>query len=77
MVIINRLVVRELEKVKIQLHCGQSDSFIEQNEALHKELLFCELEHDYSVAEGGHDWVYWNLALREQLITFKKWHEEK
>jgi S-formylglutathione hydrolase FrmB len=54
------------------IDCGTDDFFFEVNEDLHRILMDLDVEHDYIVRPGVHDWNYWNNAVEYQLLFFDK-----
>ena len=59
--------VEELKKVKYYIDCGDKDSFIKGNMALHALLIDKKIPHEFRVREGVHNWDYWRTALPEVL----------
>ncbi|HEU5291840.1 MAG TPA: alpha/beta hydrolase-fold protein [Cyclobacteriaceae bacterium] len=57
----------ELKKVKYYIDCGDKDSFIKGNMALHALLIDKKIPHEFRVREGVHNWDYWRTALPEVL----------
>ncbi|HBT85225.1 MAG: alpha/beta hydrolase family protein [Fermentimonas sp.] len=62
--------------LRIIIDCGTDDFFYEVNERLHKELLYRNIPHDYITRPGSHNWVYWNNAIKYQMLYFKEYFEE-
>lgn len=46
--------------------CGRDDFLLERNNRFIKWLEENEIEHTYSLTDGGHDWMVW----RKYLVTF-------
>jgi enterochelin esterase-like enzyme len=59
--------VDELKKVKYFIDCGDKDSFIKGNMALHALLIDKKIPHEFRVREGVHNWEYWRTSLPEVL----------
>ena len=38
------------------------------NEALHQQLLYRNIRHDYIIRPGAHNWEYWSEAVHYQLL---------
>jgi putative tributyrin esterase len=57
-------------EIDITLDCGVDDFFISSNRALHDELLEIKVPHDYTERPGGHDWDYWDNAIKYQVLFF-------
>jgi len=49
------------------IDCGTEDSLLEYSRALHRDLDAARVPHQYREFPGGHDWVYWDLRVREAL----------
>lgn len=70
-------VMTQLDKVRpgqiqIAIDCGTDDIFHKVNEELHKQLLYRNIPHDYTVRPGGHNHQYWNNAIDYQTLFFSK-----
>lgn len=50
--------------------CGTEDMFIEQNRSLRQNLLDAGVPHRFEEFEGGHNWEYWQIHLRDSLRFF-------
>jgi len=70
--VINQLYRIEPNSLAIIVDCGTDDFFYEVNEALHKEMLYMNIPHDYIVRPGGHTHEYWNNAIDYQMMFFSK-----
>lgn len=51
----------------LRFDCGQEDSLLQGNRALHAALLEEGIEHTYEEFEGGHTWDYWRTHLLRTL----------
>jgi S-formylglutathione hydrolase FrmB len=73
----NHTVMMQLHKIKPTLamiiDCGTSDFFYDVNEALHKELLYRKIKHDYITRPGNHNVDYWQNSIEYQLLFFYKY----
>jgi S-formylglutathione hydrolase FrmB len=49
------------------IDCGRDDGFVDQNRALHAELIRLGVPHVYSEWAGAHTWRYWSTHVRESL----------
>ncbi len=68
-------VLYNSEKLKNQnialiLDCGLQDFLLESNRALHRQLIEFNISHDYIERPGGHDWDYWQNAIKYQMLYF-------
>ncbi len=56
----------------LQLNIGEQDSWgINQSEKVHAWLLENEIDHEYTISKGGHDWDVWRkdmIVLLSQLF---------
>ena len=52
------------------IDCGTEDTLLAENEALHQLLLERGVAHTYTARPGNHDWLYWQEAIRYQLLFF-------
>lgn len=61
--------INELDrKPVLSFDCGVEDELLEENRWFHSELERLGLEHRYAEFEGGHEWDYWDLHVREALV---------
>ena len=58
--------------LEIIIDCGKDDFFYEVNEALHRELLYRNIPHDYIIRPGVHNWDYWANAIKFQVLFFNE-----
>jgi S-formylglutathione hydrolase FrmB len=75
-------VITQLSKIEpgslaILFDCGKDDFFFRVNEALHNEMLYRNIQHDYIVRPGGHTGEYWNNAIDYQMLFFSKFFNQK
>ena len=56
---------------KIRFDCGSEDILIEENRALHNELIQNDIEHEYEEFSGGHEWSYWQEHIKDSLRFFQ------
>lgn len=75
-------VITQLSKIEpntlaIIIDCGTSDFFFEVNEALHKELLYRNIPHDYITRPGAHNHEYWGNAIDYQMMFFTKFFNKQ
>jgi S-formylglutathione hydrolase FrmB len=54
----------------LRFDCGSADILIEENRALHRQLLATSIPHVYQENEGGHNWEYWERHLADTLRFF-------
>lgn len=69
-------VITHVDEVKpglaIIFDCGTSDFFYHVNEQLHKELLYRNIEHEYTTRPGAHNGDYWANSIMHQLYFFDR-----
>jgi len=55
---------------------GVDDIFVQNNIALHNQLLERKIAHDFTLRPGKHNWVYWVNALDYHMLYFSKAFEQ-
>lgn len=53
--------------LRIAFDCGSEDELVDQNRALHQQLLDLGLPHGYVELPGAHTWEYWTARLEHHL----------
>ena len=71
------LMIQKNYRQAFLLDCGVDDTFYEDNEKMHKQLLSFGIKHDFFIRPGGHSWDYWRNALPYHLLFFKNFFEKK
>lgn len=66
--VINLLHRLKPNSLSILVDCGTEDFFYKVNEALHEQLLYRNIPHDFISRPGAHNWAYWNNAIQYQLL---------
>ena len=61
------------EKMKIIIDCGADDFFYEVNLNLHHKLLYRNINHDFIIRPGEHNWDYWNNSIKYQFLFFNNY----
>lgn len=74
--VINLLHLAEPGKPALMVDCGTEDFFYEVNERLHKELLYRKIPHEYYTRPGAHNWEYWTIAVRFQLLYMHQFFQK-
>lgn len=54
-------------KVRFYIDCGDDDFLFRGNSTLHMLMRENEIEHEYRVRDGGHNWAYWRGGLTDAL----------
>lgn len=57
-------------RLAITIDCGKDDFFYEVNMNLHQQLKYYNIQHDYTIRPGAHNWDYWKNAIGFQLMFF-------
>ncbi len=52
--------------------CGTRDSLVAVNRQLSAALEKAHVQHIYRESPGGHDWVYWDGALRDMVVVLRQ-----
>lgn len=68
--VINLLHLVSHNNLSILIDCGVDDFFIGVNRAVHQEMLYLNIKHDYIERPGGHTVEYWKNALQYQFLFF-------
>ncbi len=55
----------------LRFDCGQDDTLLAENVALHQALLQRGIEHSFQVFPGDHDWDYWREHVGDSLLFFE------
>jgi S-formylglutathione hydrolase FrmB len=58
------------------IDCGVADFFIEINRDLHRRLLKEDVPHDYVERPGAHNWMYWDNAIKYQVLFFSEFFKK-
>lgn len=57
----------EIGMQKFFIACGLQDPLYIYTEAIHETMVVNELEHEYRLQEGSHEWDYWDRIILEFL----------
>ena len=52
------------------IDCGKDDFFYRVNVALHEKMLYQNINHDFIIRPGAHNWEYWANSITFQLLYF-------
>jgi S-formylglutathione hydrolase FrmB len=66
--VINLLHLLKPNSLSILVDCGTEDFFYKVNEALHEQLAYRNIPHDFITRPGAHNWNYWSNAIQYQLL---------
>lgn len=53
----------KLSSSRFYIDCGDDDFLIEGNMQLHSLMIEKEIEHEFRIRDGGHQWSYWRSGL--------------
>lgn len=56
----------------ISFDCGSSDSLLEYNRILHRQLIENNIVHEYEEFEGSHEWAYWREHVIDSMLFFSR-----
>lgn len=65
--LVKNLNAPELEFTRFYIDCGDDDFLIKGNMELHSLLIDKNIEHEFRVRNGGHQWSYWRSGLIDGL----------
>lgn len=75
--VINMLHLLTPNSLAIMIDCGVDDFFYGVNEKLHEQLVYRNIQHDYLVRPGAHNWPYWTNAIQYQLLFMNNYFSRK
>ncbi len=75
--VMNQLYLLKGNKLPMLIDCGINDFFIEVNRKLHEQLLYLNIQHDYTERPGVHNWEYWNNSIEYQVLFFNHYFKDK
>jgi len=56
----------------INFDCGVSDTLIDYNRKLHKQLIEENIPHNYDEYHGAHEWDYWKEHIIDSMLFFAR-----
>ncbi|NTS41424.1 esterase family protein [Flavisolibacter sp. BT320] len=71
--VINMLHRLTPNSLALLIDCGREDFFYNVNKALHEQLNYRNIPHDFISRPGAHNWAYWGNAVGYQLLFFHKY----
>jgi len=75
--VINMLHLLTPNSLALIIDCGTEDFFFQVNEKLHEAMRYRNIQHDYQVRPGAHNWAYWNNAVQYQLLFMSNFFGRK
>jgi len=70
--VVNMVHLLSPNSLALTIDCGKSDFFYNVNMKLHEELLYNNIDHDFTIRPGAHTWEYWANSIPYQLLFFSK-----
>jgi enterochelin esterase-like enzyme len=70
--IVKKLPGNKKKSVKFYIDCGDDDFLYRGNSTLHTVMRDLNVEHEYRVRDGAHNWTYWRQCLYDGLIYINK-----
>lgn len=64
---VKNLTADKISSVRWYIDCGDDDYLFEGNSLIHIEMKKRQIEHEYRVRNGAHNWTYWRESLPEVL----------
>lgn len=61
-----------LKKVRWYMDCGDKDFLFEGNAMIHVALRKRNIQHEFRMREGAHEWIYWRTGLIPALSFIGK-----
>jgi S-formylglutathione hydrolase FrmB len=58
------------KSIALIFDCGTEDFFYKVNTELHDKMVERNIEHDFIVRPGAHNWQYWSNAVNYELLYF-------
>ena len=58
----------ESNELPLIIDSGVDDFVYSMNKDLHKEMLKLNIQHEFITRPGGHNWDYWNNAIKSQVL---------
>ncbi len=74
--VVNLVDQIQLDNLTIMIDCGVDDFFIEINRDLHRRLLESDIPHNYLERPGAHNWMYWDNAIKYQMLFFSEFFKK-
>ncbi|MFW5820349.1 MAG: alpha/beta hydrolase [Bacteroidota bacterium] len=65
--LVRKLPADELEKVRFYIDCGDDDFLYKGNSTLHMEMRDRNIQHEFRIRNGAHNWTYWRTHIIEGL----------
>lgn len=77
----NHTIASQLHLVRpdypVIIDCGTEDFFYDVNQALHDEMLYRNIKHEYITRPGIHLEPYWAISIEPQMLFFSNFFSGK
>lgn len=70
--IIDSTSAESMKSVYWYIDCGMQDFLFTANKAFHEHLMKFNIEHEYHMRPGKHNWEYWEASFVDALISWDK-----
>ncbi|MFT3933174.1 MAG: alpha/beta hydrolase family protein [Chitinophagaceae bacterium] len=74
--VVNMLHLLTANSLALIIDCGTEDFFYQVNNELHQRLLYRNIQHDYIVRPGAHNWPYWTNAIQYQMLFMSNYFQK-
>ena len=64
------------DSLAIIIDCGLQDFIFQMSKRTHEKMVKLKIPHDYIERPGKHDFNYWSIAVRYQLLFFKEYFKK-
>ena len=65
--LLDSLPAEQLNSVRWYFDCGDDDFLFEGNSLIHIKMRQLEIQHEFRIRDGAHNWTYWRAALPKVL----------
>jgi len=73
----NMIGLLKPDSLALIIDCGINDFFYPVNKNFHKRLMEINIPHEYIERPGQHDWEYWKISVKSQLLFFNKYFRDR
>ena len=73
--LMSTLPKEQIGSVKFYIDCGDEDTWSKGNSLLHLVMMDRNINHEYRVKDGQHNWIYWRTNIIEGLIFINRQFE--
>ncbi|MDG2396708.1 MAG: esterase family protein, partial [Flavobacteriaceae bacterium] len=65
--LLNTVSKSKINSVRWYIDCGDDDFLYEGNSLFHIKMKKLELNHEFRIRDGAHNWTYWRNSLPKVL----------